>query len=134
MASKGYRYENTRQWVRLPCNWYVKYKIAGRKTPETLVIAKDVSAGGIRLETQEPVELGTQVTLKVNANVAPIREVLEITGKVVRVREISPEVYEWGIEFEDIGKEKQAELNKRIELLAGGDRVGRHKGQWWRQV
>ncbi|MBI4314018.1 MAG: PilZ domain-containing protein [Candidatus Omnitrophica bacterium] len=134
MADKGYRYENTRQWVRLPCDWYVKYQVEGKDTPETLVTAKDVSASGIRLETRETVEMGSIVHLKINANVAPLRKVLEVKGKIIRMQEISPESYEWGIQFEGMGEPEKAELNRRIESLAGRERLSRHRGQWWRRI
>lgn len=134
MAAKNYKYENTRQWIRLPCSWYVKYTVAGKETPETLVTAKDVSAGGIRLETRESIEMGVLVHLKINANVPPIRQVLEMKGRVVRVHQISPGLYEWGIQFEGTSDEQRAELNKRIESLAGSERISRHKGQQWRQL
>lgn len=126
-----YQYQDTRQWVRLPVDWYIKYTVAGQGGPETLAVARDASAGGLRVATKERIAVGTSLSLKINAPV--LGRTLTAIGRVIRVRETAPQLFEWGIEFEQINDQDRAEFNDRIEALSHQWRA-RQRRAWWRRI
>jgi len=131
-VTERYQYDNTRQWVRRPCEWYVKYTLPGRPGPSTVVKAADASGGGVRVTTREPVDVGATVSLQIH--VAALQRVVSVVGRVVRSRPVGPGTYEWAVYFEQVAGEDRAALNHHIERMAGPGRAGRHEGRWWRTV
>lgn len=130
--AKRYRYQNTRQWVRLPCEWYVKYTLEGQPGPEALAMVVDAGAGGLRLRARERVPLGTRLALKIS--VPPLRRTLAAAGRVVRVEAEGEAAWGWGILFEQIAEPDRDALNQQLEAMGGHDRLARHRGAWWRRV
>ena len=130
--AKRYQYQNTRMWMRLPVDWYVKYTVAESPGPEVLATAADISAGGLRLATRERVPTGTVLQLKIN--VPPLRRAIGATGRVVRVLDKPDGACEWGIEFSQIAEMDRADLNRQIEAMAGPSHLMRQRGAWWRSL
>lgn len=129
---KRYQYQNTRQWVRLPADWYVKYVLADGQGPEALARIRDISAGGLRLLTRERIPAGTALRLKIN--VPPILRTVPAVGRVVRVQTVDAGVFEWGVVLEQMAEMDRAELSQQIGALAGRGWVTRHRGAWWRAI
>ena len=84
--SKGYSYDNTRRYVRLPAAWPIRYEAQGeseggegeRKVTHTA----DVSAGGVALSIREMLPVGTQIRLEVH--IPPLDRSVHATGAVIR--------------------------------------------------
>lgn len=125
-----YQYQNTRQWVRVPCEWYVKYA-AAPEAPEALVTARDASAGGLRLVARDSVEVGTRLHLKIN--VVPLQRTLSVVGRVAWVRAGADGQYEWGVAFEQIDEADRAALRQYTEE-AESQATQRPRRRWWRAV
>lgn len=129
---KRYQFENTRAWVRLPAEWYVKYTIEGSDRPEALGTTRDVSAGGLRMVTRENVPVSSRARIKINTLILP--RAIQAVGRVVRVLELGQGMYEWGVAFEEINPDDRQDLNRQIEAVSGPRGMSRHRRSWWRKV
>lgn len=58
---------------------------------------KDLSLGGVRVQTDRPLDAGVELTL--NINLSKSRQVIRIHGRVRWAREVEPGLFEAGIEF-----------------------------------
>lgn len=66
-----------------------------------LATCRDLSATGMAIEMSHPLEIGTKVKAKVESANSAV-QALDVTGKVVRIDEESPELYLVGISIDDI--------------------------------
>ena len=130
--AERYKFENTRAWVRLPIDWYVKYTILDPPGPEALGTTRDISAGGLRMGTRQSVPLGTRLSMKINT--LALGRAIAATGRVVRCLQQGPEAYEWGVVFEEISEQDRMELNRKIEWFQGPKGVARHQRSWRRSL
>lgn len=131
-GSKGYKYSNTRQYVRLPAAWPVKCSL-GRPSEELRITeTTDVSAGGVAILVPEPVPVGSSIHLEVH--VPPLGRALQVDGKVLRCQSTGREGYELGIHFTQINPQDQADLNEAIQkFYSPGQRERQQGGNWWRK-
>ncbi len=58
---------------------------------------RDLSLGGVRVQTDRPLESGVELTLTITLSKS--RQVIRIHGRVRWVREVEPGLFEAGIEF-----------------------------------
>jgi c-di-GMP-binding flagellar brake protein YcgR len=68
---------------------------------EILAVCRDLSATGMALEMEQPIELGTQVRVKVDSSGNQV-QALDARGKVVRLDEESSNCYLLGIAIEEM--------------------------------
>jgi len=74
---------------------------------------KDISAGGVRVITDSPFPVGTE--LKVNIVLSKTRKIVNLDGKVRWVNNLSCEdLFELGIEFMDVSPDESMALLKHI--------------------
>lgn len=132
-GSKGYKYSNTRQYVRLPAAWPVKFDL-GASTQELRVTeTTDVSAGGVALLVSEPVPIGSTLHLEVHS--PPLGRTVQAEGRVLRCQPAGREGYELGIRFVRIDPKDQADLNEAIQkFYSPGQRERQQGGSWWRNL
>ena len=116
----------------MPCDWYVKYAVIDPPTPEALANVLDISAGGLRIRARQTTPVGTQLQLRINS--VPIGRVISSMGKVLRVQQTAPGVWEWGVVFEEMAEQDRTELNEKIEKLQSPGNLARHRRAWWRAV
>ena len=129
---KGFRHENTRQYIRLPAAWPVKVEplvpTDGRQVSRT----EDVGAGGISMITREMIPLGTSLRLQVH--IPPIDRTFQAEGRVVRCQPLQRGTgFDVGVCFTQITPADQAQLKETLEGLSGPSGVSR-KRTWWRSI
>ena len=132
--AKGYSYNNTRRYVRLPAAWPVRYeRVPGEKSGHRVTHTSDVSAGGISLNLREMIPVGAHIQLEVH--IPPLDRSVRATGKAVRCIPARWGGYNVGIRFEQIEAEDQATLNDAIERFYSPRQKNRqHGGAWWRRL
>ncbi len=77
---------------------------------------RDISEGGVFIETDKPHQLGTEVSMQFHLSGG--REVLQTLGRVVRVRtgsEASPPGM--GIEFDELSSEDRSKIDRIVRAL-----------------
>ena len=77
---------------------------------------RDISEGGVFIETDKPHQLGTEVSMQFHLSCG--REVLQTLGRVVRVRtgsEASPPGM--GIEFDELSSEDRSKIDRIVRAL-----------------
>jgi len=88
--------------------------------------SRDLSAGGVFLETALPLDVGTQIYLKFNLPhtkkiITTQARVINTKGKVVRVKEKNAEEGDtpgMGVEFEHLGFEDQQLIDSFVHEIA----------------
>ena len=130
--SKGYSYENTRQYLRLPAAWPIKYEPkqvpAGHYVTET----QDISAGGVRVQSREMLPIGTQIHIEVHVPV--LNRNVSAEGQVVRCLPARGGGFELGIRFLHIEPQDRAALGEAVEQFLTPRQRGTHKRTWWRKL
>ena len=113
-----YQISNTRQYKRLLADYLIKYRVAGAANQDFSVSnIKDISAGGVRFWTEEPLREGSLVMVEVLP--PPLGRVIRALARVVRARpaEKAP-VYYNSVQFMEISEDDQTALNYFIERIA----------------
>ena len=132
-GSKGYKYSNTRQYVRLPAAWPVKCQWGQPSGNLKITETTDVSAGGVALLVPEPVPVGSSIRLQVH--VPPLNRTVEAEGRVLRCQSTGRGNYELGIRFLRIDPKDQADLNEAVrKFYSPGQRQRQQGGNWWRNL
>ncbi len=131
--SKGYKYDNTRRFVRLPAAWPIRYEPEIEGAGHQVTHATDVSAGGVALSIREMLPVGSRIKLEVH--VPPLDRSIQAVGEVIRCLPGRKGGYEIGIRFERIDEEDQALLDQAIERFYSPRQRNRHRsGAWWRTL
>ena len=135
--SKGYSYDNTRRYVRLPAAWPIRYEVQveGEKSDgeRKVTHTADVSAGGVALSLREMLPVGSRI--RVEVHISPLDRSIRAAGVVVRCAPARQFGYNIGIRFEQIDPQDQAVLNEAIERFYSPRQRNRHSGgSWWRKL
>jgi len=111
-----------RVYARIDSKVYVRYKVFDPKakgkedkayTPELAAITKDMSAGGVRFNSPEHLEVGTIVDL--NLELPDEEKSIQCLARVVRVEEIvANKNYDIAVCFLDLPNAERARLNRYI--------------------
>lgn len=100
-----------RKFVRVASRFMVWYQtIDENELSFGKPMSKNISAGGILLEMEEPLKVGTFLSLKFKLPDSP-REIL-VKGKVVRMQRLESGKMDTGIEFSSIEGEDMEMLEK----------------------
>jgi len=131
--SKGYKYGNTRRYLRLPAAWPIKCESpadgAGRQVTHTA----DVSAGGVSVTVREMIPVGGHVQLEIH--IPPLDRSIQAQGKVVRCLPARGGGFSLGLQFEQIAPEDQQALREAIDRFYSPKQRARQEGAaWWRKL
>ena len=130
-SSKGYRYDNTRRFVRLPAAWPIRYETQAEGTSRQVTHTADVSAGGVALSVREMIPVGSRIQLEVH--VPPLNRSIQAIGEVTRCFPGRRGGYEIGIRFEKINTTDQVILDDAIQRFYSPRQRSRQRGgAWWR--
>lgn len=95
-------FDDKRNFYRMLLNSEVNITIIDDEVNSSIfAICRDLSATGIAIELNHPLEKGTLVRARVDSPNASV-QALDLTGKVIRIDEETPECYLIGIEIEEI--------------------------------
>lgn len=129
--SKGYQYDNTRRYVRLPAAWPIRYEAQTEGASRQVAHTADVSGGGVALSVREMIPVGSR--LKLEVHVPPLDRSIQAVGEVIRCLPGRRGGYEIGIRFEQINPTDQVVLDEAIERFYSPRQRNRHRGgAWWR--
>lgn len=130
---KGYKYDNTRRWIRLPAAWPVKCQFQSQESVQRVTETLDVGAGGVAMTVSKKVPIGTQVQIEIH--VPPLNRPIRVEGKVVRCSPAAQDVYELGIRFTRIDPADQQALDEGIKKFYSPREKSRQQtGIWWRRL
>ena len=79
------------------------------------VVGADLSAGGLRLMTMEPIEVGMKLQFEISLTVR--KDPFILLGRVVWERQVG-KGSECGVEFTDISPDVQMEIDRLVELVS----------------
>ncbi len=128
---KGYKYSNTRNYLRLPAPWPIRCQPQGDGTEKTQVTsASDVSAGGVSLIVNEPLEAGSR--LHVEIHVPPLNRSIHAEGIVVRCTPTGKR-FELGVRFDQIDPLERIALNEAVERFYSPRDLTRQNNRTWRR-
>ena len=131
--SKGYKYGNTRRFVRLPAAWPMRYETQTEGANPQVTHTADVSAGGVAVTVRERLPVGSRIKLKIH--VPPMDRSFDLVGKVVRCLPLRKGGFDVGIQFEQIQPEDQKMLNDAIEnFYTPHQRTRQLSAAWWRKI
>ena len=129
---KRYKYENTRQYMRLPVAWLIKCEPKIPTDVHRVTMTRDVSAGGVCVVMREMIPVGSRI--RVEIHVPPLARSIRADGQVIRCLPAHGGGFQLGIQFLEIDPKERAALNEAIEKSAG-PRVRTHqKRSWWRKL
>jgi len=101
-GSRIMNFDDKRDFYRMMLNSEVSVTIIDDETNTQLTATcRDLSAKGMAIEIEHPLDIGTQVHVKVNSATSQV-QALDIRGKVVRVDEEGDKCYLIGIAIEEI--------------------------------
>lgn len=131
--TKGYKYTNTRQFVRLPAAWPIKCEPQTEGDGRHVTHTANVSAGGVAVTVREMIPVGCRIHLEVH--VPPLNRSIQAEGKVVRCLLMRGGSFDLGIQFDQIAPEDQKVLNEAIESFYNPHQRARQQGAaWWRRL
>lgn len=135
-GSRKYNYANTRQYLRLPAVWPVKFEPislspASPENPQVLR-TRDVSAGGVAVVSREKIPVGSRI--RVEVHVPLLDRSFSAEGHVVRCLALRDGQFDLGIRFDRIESATQAALNAAIEKYYGPDKDRQLRGTWRRNI
>ncbi len=105
-----------RQFRRVPHPIDVRYHTFGWGESWTNATLINLSAGGIRLRSDEPLEPGSQIELRLGLPNAP--EPLAVQGRVMWSQALAAGANEHGIEFQGGTPEKQERVDELVRFLS----------------
>ncbi len=95
-------FDDKRDFYRMMLNSEVLVIIIDDETNSQITATcRDLSAKGMAIEMEHPLDKGTQVHVKVNSATSQVQS-LDIRGKVVRIDEEGEKCYLIGISIEEI--------------------------------
>ena len=106
--------DERRKYARVPTNLYVGYSVPGIETQEAgLFLTKNVSGGGLLIESLKEISVGTILNLSVHLPTTPFP--LPAKGRVVRVRKTRPYGrYDIGLSLVEISERDRQKLIKYL--------------------
>ena len=130
---KGYKYSNTRRYIRLPAAWPIKCEFQAEGAGRQVTHTADVSAGGVAISVREMWPVGSRVRMEVH--VPPLDRSIQAAGKVVRCSPERSGSYNLGVQFDQIAPEDQKILNEAIEgFYSPRQRSRQQQSSWWRKL
>ncbi len=116
MQNPRYKVLNSRRHERLDASYLIKYQKVNHFDGIHVTNIKDISAGGVRFWTEESVESGELLQMKVL--LPPIGRVLHVLGKVRRVHYVEKSgIYYVGVSFYQMKAEDQQALDNFVNSL-----------------
>ena len=115
MGEQKHPFEHRRD-PRVTLSLLITFRLSGT-TESTWCsgMATDISAGGLRMRTEEQLQVGEQLEFKLLVPVRP--EPYLLFGQIVWKREPAPARVEYGVAFVDVTPDKQAEIDALVEFL-----------------
>ncbi len=130
--SKGYKYSNTRRYIRLPAAWPIKYEPQAQGSGRQVTHTSDVSAGGVAISVREMLPAGSRIRMEIH--VPPLGRSISAEGEVVRCVASHRGGFSIGIRFHRIDPKDQTDFNEAIEqFYSPRQRDRQHGGAWWRR-
>lgn len=131
--SKGYKYVNTRRYIRLPAAWPIKCEPQTEGNGRQVTHTADVSAGGVRMTVREMIPVGGRVKLEIH--IPPLDRFVQVQGKVVRCLPARGGGFSLGVQFEQIAQEDQKALREAIDRFYSPKQRAHQEGAvWWRKL
>lgn len=113
-TTPSYKVFNSRHFKRLRVSYLLKYKPINSSEAPFISNIKDLSAGGVKFWTDQPLTEGTFLQLTIL--IPPLGRTLETLGRVQRVRYAAQnKIYYAGINFVELQTADQEALNRFIE-------------------
>lgn len=98
-----------RKYPRIPGHFVVSYRVMEKQEKMEISQTKDLSAGGMRITTDNKFEPGTELILEVRLPVSS--ELIKLVGTVIDSREVSKNwVYDTRIKFVAIGESRHSKI------------------------
>lgn len=95
-------YDDKRNFYRMLVNSEVLITVIDDEANQQInATCRDLSATGMAVEIEHPIEIGTMVKMKIDSSSASVQS-FDAQGKVVRVVEETPENYLVGINITDV--------------------------------
>lgn len=132
LGGKKYKYPNTRQYLRLPASWPVKWEPTQHAGAPGVAATKDVSAGGIALVVREMIPAGSRIQIEIH--VPALNRSIPAQGQVVRCLLAKGGGFELGIRFAQISAEDQKALREAIDKFASPRDRSSLQRSWWRKI
>ena len=129
---KRYRYENTRQYLRLKASWPIRYRLVSDPGGERLTTTQDVGAGGVSLVVEEEISKGSRLQLELS--VTPLDRRVDAEGEVVRQLPIKRSGFEIGVQFVKMDPQDRSALNEMVQQFIPAHRQARELSPWWRTI
>jgi c-di-GMP-binding flagellar brake protein YcgR len=107
--------EERRRFPRVPEPFSVQYRLSGDISSWCTAATVDLSACGIRMRVEEPIEHGTLLRLKVILPGLP--EPMELRGLVIWTLVRDAGTIECGIEFADVTLKQQVIIDRMVGFL-----------------
>lgn len=108
-----------REFIRLKAYHLAKYRPlspGSRQAEPILASLKDISAGGVCLKTELPLDLSTTLELKINF--PPLNNPVSCLAKVVWVKKTGkPPCYEAGLQFVDLDQQTRKAIDAGIKFV-----------------
>ena len=93
------KYDDNRNFFRMMVNTGIEVEVADADAGRKLnAICRDLSATGLAIETDEPIEVGTKIVCRVEGT-SPELPALHAQATVVRCQKVEPGVYTLGVEI-----------------------------------
>lgn len=94
--------DDKRGFYRMMLNSQVKITIIDAEVNrEVIATCRDLSATGMAIELDHPIDIGTLVKINVESATGSVQP-LDARGKIVRITEDGPDCYLIGVEITDI--------------------------------
>ena len=115
------RREFERVDVQVPMRYRRAGQLSGLWHEATLT---DLSAGGLRFTTDEPVELGVQLEFELRLSIRQAPFVLR--GRVASEQLLSAASTEYGVALVDLSPEERVEVDELVRFLSPGEDPPKH--------
>jgi len=93
------KYDDNRNFFRMLVNTRIEVEIADADAGRKLdAICRDLSATGLAIEIDEPIEVGTKIVCRVEGS-SPEFPALHAAATIVRCHQVEPGVYTLGAEI-----------------------------------
>ncbi|MBI3318386.1 MAG: PilZ domain-containing protein [Candidatus Omnitrophica bacterium] len=131
---KGYKYKNTRQYIRIPAAWPIKCEPveAGWAGGPHITATQDVSGGGVRILLKQMIPAGARIRLEIH--VPPLGRSIQAAGQVVRCLPSRRGGFETGIRFDEVQPQDRAALIEAIDKFVTSGQKIRQERSWWRKI
>lgn len=113
---KKFKAQNSRRHKRFHADFLVKYQI-GDKGEARITNARDISAGGLRFLTDEPVPESTLINVSVY--LPPLERTVEALAQVLRTRKVKKGFFYYvAVQFLDLNQLDREAINEFAESLS----------------